>query len=95
MSVSKEELLHIANLADLKIKDEEIDIYLRNLSDILNYVKILEDVPTEDLSETANANEIANVFRKDEAKEFDNVGGILANASEIERNMFKLPKVIQ
>ena len=25
MNVSKEELLHIANLADLKIKDDEID----------------------------------------------------------------------
>ena len=28
MKVSKEELLHIANLADLKIKDDEIDNYI-------------------------------------------------------------------
>ena len=41
MTVSKEELLHIANLADLKIKDEEIDKYLNNLQDILNYTELL------------------------------------------------------
>ena len=42
MKVSKEELLHIANLADLKIKDDEIDNYLANLKDILNFAEIVE-----------------------------------------------------
>ena len=41
MKVSKEELLHIANLADLKIKDDEIDNYLSNLQDILNFAEIV------------------------------------------------------
>lgn len=95
MTVSKEELMHIANLADLKIKEEEMQTYLRNLSDILNYVEILEELPTEDLSETAGTTEATNIFRKDEVKEFDNIKGILANSNEVERNMFKLPKVIQ
>ena len=35
MTVSKEELLHIANLAQLTLKDDEIDNYLANLQDIL------------------------------------------------------------
>ena len=41
VKVSKEELLHIANLADLKIKDDEIDNYLANLQDILNFAEIV------------------------------------------------------
>ena len=36
MKVSKEEILHIANLASIKIKDEEIDKYVENLEEILN-----------------------------------------------------------
>ena len=35
--VSKDELLHIADLADLNIRDNEVDEYLKNLDDILNW----------------------------------------------------------
>ncbi len=94
MSVSKEELLHIANLADLKINDSEIDKYIENLDDILEYVKVLETAPISDLNETIGANNNANVFRKDEVQKFENVDGLLSNAKDIERNMYKIPKVL-
>ena len=45
MNVNKEELLHIAKLSDLKIDEKEIDKYLANLDDMLEYVKILESAP--------------------------------------------------
>ena len=66
MTVSKEELLHIANLADIKIKDEEIDKYLNNLQDILNYTELLNSMNLDELDETIGANDSSNVFRKDE-----------------------------
>ena len=95
MKVSKEELLHIANLADLKIKDDEIDNYLANLQDILNFAEIVNKAPIDDLQETIGANENSNVFRKDEIKNFENRELLLQNATEQERGMFKIPKVIQ
>ena len=94
MTVSKEELLHIANLADLKIKDEEIEKYLNNLQDILNYTELLNSINLDELDETIGANDSSNVFRKDEIAQFDNKEGIMANAPEKERNMFKIPKVL-
>ncbi len=94
MTVSKEELLHIANLADIKIKDEEIDKYLNNLQDILNYTELLNSMNLDELDETIGANDSSNVFRKDEIAQFDNKEGIMANAPEKERNMFKIPKVL-
>ena len=94
MTVSKEELLHIANLADLKIKDEEVDKYLNNLQDILNYTELLNSMNLDELDETIGANDSSNVFRKDEIAQFDNKEGIMANAPEKERNMFKIPKVL-
>lgn len=36
MQVNKEEILHIAKLACLNIRDEEIEEYRKNLQDILN-----------------------------------------------------------
>ena len=94
MKVSKEEILHIANLADLKIDDAEIDNYIANLDDILDYVKVLETAPISNLDETIGAINSANVFRKDEVNKFDNVDGLLSNAKDIERNMYKIPKVL-
>ena len=94
MKVSKEELLHIANLADLKIKDDEIDNYLANLQDILNFAEVVNKAPIDDLQETIGANENSNVFRKDEVKIFENHEGLMANAPEKERDTFKIPKVI-
>ena len=39
MALSKEELLHIAKLSDLKIADDEIDDYLKKVDDILEYTE--------------------------------------------------------
>ena len=95
MKVSKEELLHIADLADLNLGDSEIDNYLDNLQDILDFADIVCNAPVEDLDIAIGANESKNVFRKDEIKEFDNIEGLLQNAPSLEQNMFKIPKVVQ
>ena len=93
--VSKEELLHIAKLADLNIKEDELDNYLANLQDILNFANVVNNANTEGLGETIGENDKYNVFRKDEVKVFEDNKALLMNAKEQERNMFKIPKVIQ
>ena len=95
MKVSKEELLHIANLADLNLKENEVDNYLANLQDILNFAEVVNKAPSDGLEETTLSNENTNVFRKDEVKTFENHEGLLENAPEKERGMIKIPKVIQ
>ncbi len=94
MKVTREELLHIANLADLKIKEEEIDKYLLNLTDILNFANIVNEAPVDDLKETIASNSNYNVFRKDEVIDFEDKEALLQNAPEEEMHMFKIPKVI-
>ncbi len=95
MKVSKEELLHIANLAQLNLKEEEIGNYLQNLEEILNFANIVNNAPVDELDITIGANEAKNVFRKDEVKVFEDNEALLANAVSKELNMFKIPKVIQ
>lgn len=94
MKISKEELLHIAKLSDLEIKENEIDEYLKNLEDILNYTETIDKIDVSKLDETIGAIEDYNVFRKDEVKQFDNIDKMMENAPEVDRNMFKIPKVL-
>ena len=94
MKVTREEILHIANLASLNLDENEVDKYLENLQDILNFANIVNNAPVDGLNVTIGANEAKNVFRKDEIKVFENNEAILENAPAKERNMFKIPKVI-
>ena len=94
MKVTREELLHIANLANLNLEENEIDNYLENLQDILNFADIINNANTEGLDITIGANEAKNVFRKDEVEKFEDTESLLQNAEEKEQNMFKIPKVI-
>ena len=94
MQVSREELLHIAKLAELEIKESEIEEYLLNLQDILNFANIINNAPVNDLDITVGANEAKNVFRKDEVEVFEDSEALLQNAPAKSQNMFKVPKVL-
>ena len=94
MKVIKEEILHIANLAHLNLEENEIDSYILNLQDILNFANIVNNAPIDNLDITIGSNEAQNVLRKDEIKVFEDNESLLQNAIEKEQNMFKIPKVI-
>ncbi len=94
MKISKEEILHIANLADLEIEESKIEKYALNLQDILNFADIVNNAPVEDLDITIGANEKKNIFRKDEIDIFEDNEALLQNAPSKELNMFKIPKVL-
>lgn len=94
MKVSREEILHIAKLANLEIKEDEIEKYATNLEDILNFAEIVNNAPVDGLNVTIGANEKKNVFRKDEIKIFEDNEALLQNAPSEEQHMFKIPKVI-
>lgn len=94
MEVTNNELLHIAKLADLNIKTEEIEKYLSNLTEIINFANTVNEAQVEELKETASTNTNYNVFRKDEIHDFEDKEALLQNAPECENHMFKIPKVI-
>ena len=94
MQVSKEELIHIANLAELDLEENEVDNYLENLQEILNFADIVNNANVDDLDITIGANEAKNVFRKDEVEVFEDNELLLQNAPSKEMNMFRIPKVL-
>lgn len=94
MEISKEEIMHIAKLANLKLKEEELPEYIKNLQDILNFANIVNKADVEGLNTSAGVIEKSNVFRKDEIKVFEDNKSLLQNAPEQKDNMFRVPKVL-
>lgn len=94
MQVSKEEILHIAKLANLNLKEEEIDNYRENLEEILNFANIVNKASTQGVEESVDVNKQCNVFRKDEIVEGLTREELLQNAPDKQSGMFKIPKVI-
>jgi aspartyl/glutamyl-tRNA(asn/gln) amidotransferase, C subunit len=94
MKVSKEEIIHMAKLSDLNLSEEEIEKYTLDMEDILEFANTINKVNTDGLEEMMTVGKAYNVFRKDEIKEFGNRDALLQNAEEVDRGMFKIPKVI-
>lgn len=94
MEIKKEEILHIAKLASLKIKDEEIEEYRKNLQDILNFANTINSIDTDKIEEANGISSNVNVFREDKVEEFKDNEALMQNAPEKSGNMFVIPKVI-
>ena len=94
MQVSKEEILHIANLANLTLEENEVQQYLDNLQEILDFANIVNNANVDNLDITIGANEAKNACRKDEVEIFEDNEALFMNAPSEEQNMFKIPKVI-
>jgi aspartyl-tRNA(Asn)/glutamyl-tRNA(Gln) amidotransferase subunit C len=66
--LSNEEILHIAALARLGLKEGEAERFSRQLNDILRYVEQLKEVDTSDVESTSQVTGLENVSRKDEVE---------------------------
>lgn len=65
MSIDRQMVIHIAELAKLKLTDTEIDLYVEQLSDILAYAERLQQLDTDAISPTASVLPLRNVLRPD------------------------------
>lgn len=64
--IDAEKLKHIANLARIGISDQEAEKYALQMNSILDYMKILEDAPTEGVEMTTQVTGLKSVTRPDE-----------------------------
>ena len=92
--ITKEEVKKVANLARLELNENEINNHAEQLEKILDYIRQLEKIDTDDVLCTTRAIEVINVFRKDENKNFDSTEDLLELAPSREDEYFKVPKII-
>lgn len=94
MALTPEEVLHVAELARLTLNPEEVDLFTRQLNDILNYVEKLQEVETAGVPPLAHPVPIFNVFREDEVAPGLSREEGLANAPAPEEGAFTVPRII-
>ncbi len=93
MSISKEEVEHIALLARLELSETEKELFARQLDQILEHAGKIEELDTKGVEPTAHALPVVNVFREDKVgKELD-LEVALANAPDREDDSFGVPKI--
>jgi len=92
--IEKKEVKHIANLAHLKLSNEEINLFTRQLGDILDYINKLNEIDTDEITPTAYNIPMKNVLREDKVKESMDREKVLTNAPEKKDGQFRVPKII-
>lgn len=94
MSLTREEVLKVAELARLKFKEEEIGKFQQQLNDILGYVAILDEVDTEGVEPLISVHDGFNRLREDEVKKSLTMEEAMRNAPETNEGALIVPKVI-
>ena len=92
--ITKEEVKKVAHLARLELNENEINNHAEQLEKILDYIKQLEEIDTNEVPCTTRAIEVINVFRKDEKLNFDCKEELLDLAPSREDEYFKVPKIL-
>ena len=92
--ISRDEVKKVAQLARLELNESEIQQHAEQLENILEYIKQLEKINTENIPCTTRAIEVINVLRKDEKKDYGNSEELIDLAPSRENKFFKVPKII-
>lgn len=95
MKITKGQVAHVAKLARLQLEDAAVEIYTKQLGDILTYMETLNRLDTREVPPTSHTIFINNAFREDEVRPSMPVEVALTNAPESEDGSFVVPKVIR
>ena len=90
----KEEIEHIGWLARIELSEAEKELFEKQLSSILDYFAVLDELDTEDVEPTYNVIGIKDVVRKDEPKAALSQSEVLRNAPKKEKGYFKSPRML-
>ncbi|MGE5256101.1 MAG: Asp-tRNA(Asn)/Glu-tRNA(Gln) amidotransferase subunit GatC [Hyphomicrobiales bacterium] len=94
MKITKQEVLHVADLARLDIDEASVEKFAGQIGDILDYVDQLKQVDTTGIRPTSHALALTNALRDDTETRHLGRDVSLANAPEQEDGNFVVPKVI-
>ncbi|WP_432822649.1 Asp-tRNA(Asn)/Glu-tRNA(Gln) amidotransferase subunit GatC [Trichloromonas sp.] len=95
MKITRLEVEHVAKLARLALKDDELDALTGQMDAILGYVEQLTELNTDGILPTAHAVPMENAFRADQVKPSLGVDKALQNAPDAGNGCFRVPKVIE
>ena len=90
-NIDREQLLHVARLARLELREEEVERLEAQLNDILAAVSKVSELDLADVPPTSHPLDVVNVWAADQPAPCLPVEEALANAPEREGDFFKVP----
>jgi len=94
MSITRDEVAHLARLARLALSDEELDHFAVQLDQIISAVARVQEVTAEGIPPTSHAVPLTNVFRPDELVPCLDPQAVLAAAPAVEEQRFRVPRIL-
>src|SRR5579875_1607079 len=89
--IDREQLLHVARLARLELREDELERLGSQLNDILAAVSKVPELDLTDVPPTSHPLDVVNVWDEEEPRPSLPVDEALANAPEREGNFFRVP----
>ncbi len=91
--LSRKQVLHIAQLANLDLSSKEIEKFRSQLSDILGYIDILNELDTKEVKPTSQVTGLENVMREDEVKKSLSQKEALSGTKNKYKGYFKIKSI--
>ena len=95
MSLTPDEVRHIAGLARLGVSEEDVEHFRGQLSSILDYFEELQQLDTDDVPPTAYTLDLHNVLRSYDTAPCTDPDDVLANAPTQEDGYFRVRAVLE
>ena len=94
MSVDEETVKRVARVARLELTEDEISMFSRDLSEVLEAFETLQEIPTEGVKPTFQPIEAINIIREDKVEPSIPRSKLLKNIRNKEDGYIKGPRVI-
>ena len=91
MSISRDQVLHVARLAHLDLSDEEVERLTAELGAILDAVSKVSELDLDDVPPTSHPLALVNAWAEDVPGESLSLEDVFANAPEREGDLFRVP----
>jgi aspartyl-tRNA(Asn)/glutamyl-tRNA(Gln) amidotransferase subunit C len=91
MAIEREQLLHVAQLARLELRDDEVERLGTQLNDILAAVSKVSELDLSGIPPTSHPLDVVNVWAEDEPRPSLPVEEALANAPDRDGDTFRVP----
>lgn len=94
--LAKEDIIHLAKLANLKLTDAEIEKYLKQLEETVEYVENLNELDTDKVEPTNSVMDLKNVTYEDGRVSKNSLTSeeALSNAKNKKDNYFKVDRIM-
>jgi aspartyl-tRNA(Asn)/glutamyl-tRNA(Gln) amidotransferase subunit C len=92
--ISTEDVAHVAQLARLRLTDDELEQFTGQLAAVLDHARDVEALDTEGVPPTAHPLPLTNVLRADEVEPCLDRAEVLAGAPAVEAERFRVPRIL-